>query len=64
MEPLWAEENMGTDAVIMHAKVYYATLVTNEALYYVAELEGEPQQRFRKCIKEFISKKHRIPDDP
>lgn len=64
MEALRAEESMGTDAVIMHAKGYYTTLDSGEALYYVVELEGKPRQRFRKWIKEFISKKHRIPDDP
>jgi len=64
MESLRAEESMGTDAVIMHSKGYYATLDTDEALYHVVELEGKPREKFRKWIKDFISKKHRIPDDP
>jgi len=28
------------------------------------ELEGKPRKRFRKWVKEFISGKHRITDDP
>ena len=63
MESLRAEESVGTNAIIMHSKGYYATLDTHEALYYVVELEGKPREKFRKWIKEFISGKHRIPDD-
>jgi len=48
----------------MYAKGYYAALDYDEGLYYVAFLEGEPRERFRKWIKEFVSKKRRIPDDP
>jgi len=54
---------MGNNAVIMHSKGYYVALDTHEAPYYVVELEGGAPKRFRKWIKEFISKKRKIPDD-
>lgn len=64
MEALRYEESLGENATIMYAKGYYAALDNDEGLYYVAFLEGEPLKRFRKWIKEFVSKKRRIPDDP
>lgn len=48
----------------MYADGYYAALDNEEGLYYVAFLEGEALLRFRKWIKEFVSKKKIIPDDP
>ena len=64
MESLIVEESMGENTVVMYSKGYYAILDTGEALYHVAELEGKPRERFRKWIRQLISKKHRIPDDP
>lgn len=63
MKSLWQEESIEADTVIVHAEGYYATLGTDEVFYYVAELEKVSQQKFRKWIKKFILKKHRIPDD-
>lgn len=64
MEALRHEESLGENAAIINAKVYYAALDNDEGLYYVAFLEGEPLKRFRKWIKEFVSKKRKVPDDP
>jgi len=64
MEALRYEESLGENATIMYAGGYYATLDNDEALYYVVELEGKPRERFRKWIKNFITKKRRVPDDP
>jgi len=64
MDSLMAEESVGENSVIMHSEGYYAILDTNEALYHVVELEGKPRERFRKWIRQFISEKRCIPDDP
>ena len=64
METLRHEESLGSNATIIYAKGYYAALDYEEGLYYVAFLEGEARQRFRKWISEFVLKKRRIPDDP
>ena len=64
MEALRYEESLGDNAVIMYADGYYAALDYNEGLYYVAFLEGDSLKRFRKWIKNFISQKYRMPDDP
>ena len=64
METLVHEESLGSNATIMYAKGYYAALDYEEGLYYVAFLEGKARQRFRKWIKEFVTKKKRVPDDP
>lgn len=64
MEALRYEERLGRSTAIMYAGGYYAALDNEEGLYYVAFLEGEPLKRFRKWIKEFVSKKRMIPDDP
>jgi len=55
MDSLMAEESVGENTVIMHAKGYYAVLDTNEALYHVVGLEGKPRERFRKWIREFMA---------
>ena len=64
METLRHEESLGSNATIMYAKGYYAALGYEKGLYHVAFLEGEALKRFRKWIKEFVTKKRRIPDDP
>jgi hypothetical protein len=64
MEALRYEESLGKSTAIMYAGGYYATLDNEEGLYYVAFLEGEPLRRFRKWIKEFVSKRKMIPNDP
>lgn len=64
MEALRYEESLEDNATIMYADGYYVDLANDEGLYCVAFLEGEPLNRFRKWIKEFISQKYRILDVP
>ncbi len=64
METLRYEESLDNNATIMYAKAYYAVLDYEEGLYHVAFLEGEARQRFKKWVKEFVTKKKKFPDDP
>ena len=57
IEALKADEKAGKDCVIMCAGTYYAVLDPDESLYYVAFLEPEPLERFRKWITQFRKNK-------
>jgi hypothetical protein len=57
IEALKADEKAGKDCVIMCAGTYYAVLDPDESLYYVAFLEPEPLDRFRKWITQFRKNK-------
>jgi hypothetical protein len=54
---LKADEKAGKDCVIMCAGSYYAVLDSDESLYYVAFLEPESLERFRKWITQFRKNK-------
>ena len=56
------EESLGKSVSIMYVHGYYAALDNEEGFYYVTFLEGKALLRFRKWIKEFISRKKIIPD--
>lgn len=59
IEALKADEKAGKDCVIMCAGTYYAVLDPDESLYYVAFLEPEPLERFRKWITQFRKNKYK-----
>ena len=63
VQALKYEESLGGSTVIMYAEGYYTFLDNEEGLYYVVFLEGESFLRFRKLLKESVSKKKIIPDD-
>ncbi|MDD3819304.1 MAG: hypothetical protein PHG41_05675 [Actinomycetota bacterium] len=56
---LKGDKALGKNSVIICAGKYYAALDPDESMYYVAFLEGEVLDRFRKRITQFRKNKYR-----
>ena len=64
IDALKASERAGKNSVIMCAGKYYGALDPDEGYYYVAFLEPDALNRFRKWITEFRKNKYRAGSDP
>jgi len=64
IDALKADERAGKNSVIMCAGKYYAAIDCDEGYYYVAFLEGDALERFRKFISRFRENKYRTGSDP